>query len=455
MVAVWLLAVAPWLLGTSRRLRWALRWLRLGSVWLPAVTPWLPRVAALAFVAACASTPAPPSPSTRTAPTTSMPSKLATSPTFADDVAFLREHGDVTVLEAPNGARVAVSAKYQGRVMTSAVAVDAPSLGWVNRAFILAGKTRTAFDNYGGEDRFWLGPEGGQFALYFAPTKPFAFSEWQTPPALQEGAWAVKESTPISVTFTRAMTLASWSGTTFELTVTRTVRLVDLAKANAWGARLASASAAKSVAFETVNTITNTGARAWQRETGLVSIWILGMFAPSADARIVVPYRHDAPAGSPIVNDRYFGKIPAERLRVRDDDACVVLTADGHYRSKIGLSPARTTGTLASYSASAKLLTLVTIAPPDPSKPYVDNMWENQASPFGGDAVNAYNDGPTEPGKPSLGGFYELESSSPAAALAPGESLVHVHQTTHVVVDDAVKAALDAGALPVSARCLY
>ena len=49
----------------------------------------------------------------------------------------------------------------------------------------------------------------------------------------------------------------------------------------------------------------------------------------------------------------------------------------------------------------------------------------------GGDVSNAYNDGPVEPGKPSLGGFYELESSSPAAALAPGKSLVHVHETYH------------------------
>ena len=31
-----------------------------------------------------------------------------------------------------------------------------------------------------------------------------------------------------------------------------------------------------------------------------------------------------------------------------------------------------------------------------------------------------------------LGPFYELESSSPAAALAPGQSLTHVHRTLHL-----------------------
>ena len=39
----------------------------------------------------------------------------------------------------------------------------------------------------------------------------------------------------------------------------------------------------------------------------------------------------------------------------------------------------------------------------------------------------------TEPGKTSLGGFYELETSSPAAALTPGASLVHTHRTFHLV----------------------
>ena len=51
--------------------------------------------------------------------------------------------------------------------------------------------------------------------------------------------------------------------------------------------------------------------------------------------------------------------------------------------------------------------------------------------------MNAYNDGPTEPGKPSLGGFYELETSWPAAALAPGETMEHVHTTLHAMGDPA------------------
>ena len=65
-------------------------------------------------------------------------------------------------------------------------------------------------------------------------------------------------------------------------------------------------------------------------------------------------------------------------------------------------------------------------------------MWEMQQNPFSGDVVNAYNDGPPAPGKKPLGPFYELETSSPAAALAPGESITHTHRTVHIIADPAV-----------------
>jgi hypothetical protein len=58
-------------------------------------------------------------------------------------------------------------------------------------------------------------------------------------------------------------------------------------------------------------------------------------------------------------------------------------------------------------------------------------MWEIQKEPFAGDVVNSYNDGPPAPGAKPLGPFYELETSSPAAALSPGDSLTHVHRTFH------------------------
>ena len=375
-------------------------------------------------------------------PTTAVPSPSATplasetpdagaasamsssTPSFADDLAFLSAHGAVHVLESKAGARVALSAKYQGRVMTSAVEASGASFGWINRAFIAAGKTGTQFDNYGGEDRFWLGPEGGQFGLYFPPGKPFTFDAWQVPAGMQEGAWEMTEATPTRAVFKHTIAITNWSGTAFTIEVERTVSL----------APTPAAEGVRAVAFETVNKITNRGKTAWKRDSGLPSVWILAMFAPSADAHVVVPFEKGAALeGTPIVNDAYFGKVPSERLAVHADKGFLVFTCDGKERGKIGLGPARAKSMLGSYSARAKLLTVVQYDKPKVGASYVNSMWERQSAPYAGDVVNSYNDGSPAPGKPPLGGFYEIETSSPAAELAPGQSLVHTHRTMHLV----------------------
>jgi hypothetical protein len=312
--------------------------------------------------------------------------------------------------------------------MTSTASAGGASFGWINRAFIEAGKTGTAFDNYGGEDRFWLGPEGGQFGLYFPPGAPFAFDRWQTPHALQEGEWEVRAKSPSSVTFARKMTVENYGGETFDVAVERTIRLVDRPAVDA---RLGVAVPAgvRVVAFESENRVTNAGARAWTKEHGLPSVWILAMFSPSADANVVIPFSSGT---GPVVNDRYFGKVPADRLAVHEDAGYLVFKCDGQQRGKIGLGPARAKSALGSYSERAHLLTVVELDRPPGATDYVNSMWEKQAEPFGGDVLNSYNDGPTAPGKPSLGGFYEMETSSPALALKPGESAVHVHRTVHL-----------------------
>lgn len=353
------------------------------------------------------------------------PPASVASPTFAEDVAFLSQYGAVQVLESPGGGRVALSAKYQGRVMTSAVDPAGQSFGWIHRDFIAAAKTGTQFDNYGGEDRFWLGPEGGQFGLYFPPGKPFTFDVWQVPPALQEGAWEMDGATPTRAVFHKTMSVTNASGTVFTMAIERAVSLVDVPVAEG----------VRGVAFETVNTITNTGKAAWTRDTGLPSIWILAMFAPSPDARVIVPFETGPETrGTPIVNDAYFGKVPADRLAVHEDKGFLVFTCDGKARGKIGVGPARAKPMLGSYSARAKLLTVVQYEKPKvASPPYVNSMWEKQKDPFSGDVVNSYNDGSPGPGKAPLGGFYEIETSSPGAELAPGQSLVHAHRTFHLV----------------------
>jgi hypothetical protein len=62
---------------------------------------------------------------------------------------------------------------------------------------------------------------------------------------------------------------------------------------------------------------------------------------------------------------------------------------------------------------------------------YVNSAWQLQENPYSGDAFNSYNDGPLADGT-QMGPFYELETSSPAAALASGGSITHSQVTVHI-----------------------
>jgi hypothetical protein len=360
--------------------------------------------------------------------------------TFADEVAFLQKHTPVVVLTDGQGMRAAVAPDLQGRVMTSSARGDAgPGYGWINRDVVSSRTRDPHFNAYGGEDRFWLGPEGGQYAVFFKPGEPFDLAHWHTPAAVDTEPYPVTSRQPDRVTLEKKMGLTNRAGTVFDLALRRVVRLVPRAQALK-DLGMTGTEAVQAVAFESENRITNRGPQPWGKEGGLLSIWILGMFKPSPQTTIVVPFEPGSEAAlGPIVNAAYFGKIPPERLAV--GEGAVFFRGDGLYRSKIGLSPARARPVLGSYDARDSVLTLVQFDRPRDARDYVNSMWEVQKEPFAGDVVNSYNDGPSAPGAKPLGPFYELETSSPAAALPAGGSLVHRHRTIHVVGD---KAALDA-----------
>jgi len=76
---------------------------------------------------------------------------------------FLRKHTRIIELKNKNAA-VAIAPDWQGRVMTSTQDGDGGlSFGWINRELIASGKLSKHINAFGGEERIWLGPEGGQF----------------------------------------------------------------------------------------------------------------------------------------------------------------------------------------------------------------------------------------------------------------------------------------------------
>jgi hypothetical protein len=362
-------------------------------------------------------------------------------PMFRDDVRFLEKVTKVIVLKSADGrAQVAVCPEYQGRIMTStADGEEGLSFGWINREFITAGQINLKMSAYGGEDRFWLGPEGGQFSIFFKKGDPFDFDHWATPPPINSESYETESAEGDRVLLRHRMTLTNYSNTVFDLKLERDLRLLN-AESAAADLGFKPDPGLNGVAFQSSNTITNGGKTAWKKETGLVSMWILGMFNPSPAVTVVVPFKRGPEAElGPVVRDTYFGKVPAERLIVKD--GVMFFRCDGQRRSKIGLTPKRCIPLVGSYDALNRVLTLVRFSLPDKPALYVNSLWELQKDPFDGDAVNSYNDGSPGPGQKPLGPFYELESSSPGAELKPGESMTHVHLTCHFQGDE---SALDA-----------
>ncbi|MEZ5040204.1 MAG: DUF6786 family protein [Saprospiraceae bacterium] len=350
---------------------------------------------------------------------------------FQADIDFLKKHTDLVVLAEPSGkGMIAVSATLQGRVMTSSAAgLEGRSYGWINRALFESGDTLDHMNPFGGEERFWLGPEGGQYAIFFKKGAPFDLDNWQTPRLIDLDAYEQVEKTAQKVVYRKKATLTNYSNFTFDLAIERTIEVLSVA-AVFQSLGLAEKEGLKVVGYRTTNTISNQGQEDWKKETGLLSIWLLGMFNPSDATTIVIPFEEgeDAQLG-PVVNDTYFGKVPSDRLKV--GKGVLFFSGDGKYRSKIGLSPARAKNVAGSYDAKSQILTIVTYNKPDGESEYVNSLWEIQDEPYQGDVINAYNDGPPAPGKKPMGPFYELETSSPALALKVGESGTHIQQTFH------------------------
>jgi hypothetical protein len=365
---------------------------------------------------------------------------MIAAPTFSDDLAFLRLHADVIVLsDEDNQARVAVVPAWQGRVMTSTVGADpGPSFGWVNRELIASGKVLPQINAFGGEDRLWLGPEGGQYSIFFPNGAPFDFAHWRVPASLDTHPFQVVSRSADRAQFESNITLVNYSGTRFDVLIRREVRLLE--RACAWRELgMPSSENVALVGFQSRNVLRNVGPTAWSKETGLLALWILGMFPPGQAATIVVPIKQGSEFElGPSVTSDYFGAVPTHRLKVTE--RAVFFSGDGRFRSKLGINSRRSLGKLGSFDAERNVLTLVQFTQPSGGADYVNSRWMIQDEPYAGDALNVYNDGPANPGAKPMGPFFELESSSPAAALHPGGQIDHIHTTFHLT---GAQSALD------------
>ncbi|HEX3935760.1 MAG TPA: DUF6786 family protein [Puia sp.] len=366
---------------------------------------------------------------------------------FGYDLHFLSARDSVIVLSSGSSS-VIVSPKYQGKVFTSTALGDSGrSFGWVHyKAF--DGPPDPHMNAYGGENRFWLGPEGGSFSLFFPPGAKMEFANWKTPAPFDTEAWDVLTRSGSAVELRKDMQLVNYAGTRLSLSVDRKISILDrVAIDSALGVRVDSAVAV--VGYSTVNTLTNTGGQPWTATTGMPCMWLLDMFPPSPSTTIIIPY--NVGDGSKPATTDYFGEIGPDRIHFAD--GVLRFKADGKSRGKLGIHPSRVRPFAGSYDSLNRVLTIIQFdvdtagsgstahsGSSDAPARYLNQEWRTDRAPFSGDAMNAYNDGPLATGG-QMGPFYELESVAPAAFLVPGGKQVHRHAVYHFTGDP---AALDA-----------
>src|SRR4030095_3309298 len=139
---------------------------------------------------------------------------------FGYDLDFLKKHyPGVIVLKGQNpDALVIISPTHQGRVMTStAEGMDGQSFGWLNYELLRSGKILEHITPVGGEERFWIGPEGGQFSIYFKPGSSFEFANWQVPKEIDSEPFTLNSADSTEAKFEQKMNLENYSGTRFDL----------------------------------------------------------------------------------------------------------------------------------------------------------------------------------------------------------------------------------------------
>jgi hypothetical protein len=149
--------------------------------------------------------------------------------TYGYDLAFLKRYQETVVLSDSTGkAQVVILPGWQARVMTStANGNEGFSFGWINYQLIESRKKNEHINAFGGEERLWLGPEGGRFSVYFAPGVKQQFSNWYVPAELDTVAFDLVSRSQTRAGFSKQFRLTNYSGTIMEVGIERTITLLD------------------------------------------------------------------------------------------------------------------------------------------------------------------------------------------------------------------------------------
>src|SRR4030095_16555737 len=128
----------------------------------------------------------------------------------------------------------------------------------------------------------------GQFSIFFAKGAEFNLNNWFTPKFIDSEPFETVSTSADSAKFRRHVKFQNYSGTPFDITIDRTIRLIS--KNETWRhLHVDEVQDVHVVAFESDNSITNNGPADWNKQSGLLSIWILGMFNATPKTVVAIP----------------------------------------------------------------------------------------------------------------------------------------------------------------------
>jgi hypothetical protein len=348
-----------------------------------------------------------------------------------------REH---YILKGQNTARqVLVCPELAGRVMGTTCSGPTGVFGGFIDAKAFKDGITDIWDNWGGEERYWLCPEGGQYGLMFGGKKS-CFENYTVQDGFNNQPFKTLEVSKLgnSITMRSRMVLKNGVGTIFHVEITRRITLLDACPYS-----LGQGDKVDFTGFQSESRLTNVGDKPMTRETGVLAHWHLGQFPVDEHIIAVIPYRPGHYSDPPVRED-YFkdfvvgGAMPANRYRILP--ASVLFKADGKVRTKIGQNRSRAMGLLASYNLATDEIVLLDY---DfyPNHEYAASYWYELADPYDGDCISFSAEGPDQEGG-SRGRCYELEAMSPALFLHPGESFDWRTRTLHMTGPRVVMAGI-------------
>ncbi len=349
---------------------------------------------------------------------------------FGMDLSFLEKYAEGAIVLGEGESYVAISPKLQGRVMTSTLGGDEGySIGWINRDLIASGNSETHLKNFGGEDRLWIGPEGTELSVFFGAGDLFVGDNWRIPADLSKEPWELKARTNFQARLEKEANLENARGEKFKVRAMREISYIS--KANA--AKILGVEIPESVrmvAFQSLNRITNLSEKTWSAETGILNLSVMSCFHANASTYAFIPYNPGAPEKiGGIIKDPYNESVGGDRLSIAPD--YVRMRVDGTKLGEITMNPNRSKGIIGSYDSERNILTVITYIRPASPKKYLPANWRRTNDLFEGDALSVFNNGPAHQGTFKADKFYETSTYSPAIALEPGKSQLHVQRIFH------------------------